>query len=242
MKLEYTAQILRGWPADGSRERAELVTQGAALVNGDVVEMQSDGTVNKVNQTTKTRRVGLVIRGNGDSASAANADGVFQTPQPTKTITTLAWAGGYLTATVTNHGYAVGNTVLFGGTITDANSVPISGVSFVVYSVIDSNNFTVALAANPGVITNTSGTVLLTSTSNTSGKAVVLWGNYIVATSNYDTTQTYVPGSPISAGGSASAGGRYTLANGTTDPECGFVLRVQGVSATQTAHLVIAVY
>lgn len=234
MKLEYTAQVLRGWPADGARERAELIKQGTLLVNGDVVEPQSDGTVAKVSASA-SRKVGLVVRGNGDSSSAANASGVFMTPQPAKTITTITWAAGYLTVTVTGHGYAVGNVVVIGGTITDANTVTIPG-TYVIVTVPTADTFTIALAADPGAITNTSGTATLGALSNNAGKAVVLWGNYIVATSNY-TAGSYVPGSPVTA-----TNGKYTLANGTTDPECGFVLRVQGASATQTAHLVIVAY
>lgn len=235
MKLEYTAQILRGWPNDGSRERSEMIKQGTVLVNGDVVEVQSDGTVAPVSSSV-TKRAGLVVRGNGDSSSALNAAGTYMTPQPAKTITTLTWAAGYLTVTVTGHGYVAGNIVTIGGTITDANTVTIPG-SYVISSVTDANVFKVALAADPGAITNTSGTATLASTANNSGKAVVLWGNYIVATSNFTASGSWVPGSPVTA-----SNGKYTLANGTTDPELGFVLRVQGASATQTAHLVIAAY
>jgi hypothetical protein len=234
MKQEYVAQILRGWPADGSRERSEQITQGAILVNGNVVAMQPDGTVNLSGAST-SKHVGLVIRGNGDSSSAANANGVYSTPQPAKTITGLTWSAGALTATVTAHGYAVGNIVVIGGTITDVNSVVIPG-SYVVATVVDANNFTVALAANPSTITNTSGTATLGAISNNSGKAVVLWGNYIVSTSNY-AAGAYVPGSPVTA-----VSGQFALANGTTDPELGFVLQVQGTTATETAHLNIVVY
>jgi len=234
MKLEYTAQVLRGWPADGARERAELVKQGAVLVNGDVVEVQVDGTVDKVSATTN-RRVGLVVRGNGDSASALNSTGQYMTPQPSKTVTLLAWAGGFLTATVTAHGYAIGNLVTITTSGSNTNSVAITG-SYVVDSVIDANNFTVVLASDPGNITLGTTTVVLISGSNTSGKAVVLWGNYIVATSNYNTGSSFAPGSPVTG-----LSGKFDLA-GTTDPECGFVLRVQGASATQTAHLVIVAY
>ena len=234
MKLEYTASVLRGWPGEGARERTEMVTQGAILVNGDVVEAQIDGTVNKVS-ATPSKHTGLVIRGNGDSSSAANAQGVFMTPQPAKTITGLAWAAGALTATVTNHGYAVGNIVTIAGTVSDANSVTIPG-TYVVASLVDANNFTVALAANPGAITLGSDTVTLQSTAGTSGSALVLWGNFIVQTSNY-AAGAYVPGSPVT-----SASGKYQLANGTTDPEVGFVLRVLGASATQTASIVAVIY
>ena len=235
MKLEYTAQVLRGWPADGARERAELIKQGSTLVNGDVVEAQADGTVDKVSASVN-KRVGLVVRGNGDSSSALNATGQYMTPQPSKSVTALAWAGGFLTATVTAHGYTVGNQVTITTSGSDTNSVVITG-SYIVESVPTANTFTVVLAANPGTITLGTTTVVLISGANTNGKAVVLWGNYIVATSNFTASGSWAPGSPVTA-----SNGKYTLANGTTDPECGFVLRVQGVSATQTAHLVIVAY
>jgi hypothetical protein len=231
MKLEYTAQVLRGWPADGARERAELVKQGSVLVNGDVVEIQADGTVDKVSGTA-SKKVGLVVRGNGDSSSALNANGTFMTPQPSKSVTAGAWAGGFVTFSVTAHGYSVGNIVTIAAlTTTAANG------TYVIDSVPTSGTFTVSLAADPGAITVGSGTATLQSGSSNNGKAVVLWGNYIVATSNYNTGSTFVPGSPV-----YGKSGKFDLANGTTDPEAGFVIRVQGVSATQTAHLVIVAY
>lgn len=138
--MEWTAEIVRGWPADGALERAETIKAATTLVNGDVVEPQSDGTVAKVS-ATKSNKVGLVVRGNGDSDSAKN-----------------------------------------------------------------------------------------------SNKAVVLWGNYIVSTTNY-AAGAYVPGSPVTA-----VSGQFALANGTTDPEVGFVLQVvAAVAGSETAHLVIAV-
>lgn len=229
MKLEYTAQILRGWPADGARERAELVKQGSLLVNGDVVEMQPDGTVDKVSASV-SKRVGLVVRGNGDSSSGLNANGSYMTPQPAKAVTAIAaWAGGACTVTVTGHGYATGNIVVIAAVTTSA----VNGTYTV--TVLTADTFSITLA-DPGAITLGSPTATLSSLSNNSGKAVVLWGNYIVATSNY-TAGSWVPGSPVTA-----SNGKYTLANGTTDPEAGFVLRVQGVSATQTAHLVIVAF
>ena len=235
MKLEYTAQVLRGWPADGAREKAELILQGGVLVNGDVVEMQVDGTVNKVSATAN-KRVGLVIRGNGDSASASNSSGRFMTPQPSKTVTALSWAGGFYTATVTAHNYTVGNIVTLVSTGTTINGVVIAG-SYVVETVVDANDFTIIQATNPGAITLGTTTVSLTSGFNSTGKAIVLWGNYIVQTSNYNTAAAFVPGSPVTA-----KSGKYDLANGTTDPECGFVLQVLGVSATQTQSLIVVAY
>jgi hypothetical protein len=72
MLMERVAEIIRGWPYDGSLERSELITTGSTLVNGDWVTKQADGTVDKVGATA-VGLVGLVIVGNGDSASAANA-------------------------------------------------------------------------------------------------------------------------------------------------------------------------
>jgi hypothetical protein len=230
---EYTAQILRGWPEGGARDRTELVQQGAVLVNGSVVAMQSDGTVNLSGAST-SKRVGLVIRGNGDSSSAANSNGTFMSPQPLKSITALTWSAGSLTATVAGHAYVAGNIVDIAGTVSDANSTTLTG-TYVITSVTTST-FSVAVAANPGVITLGTTTSQLKSASNNSGKAVVLWGNFIVATSNF-AAGSYVPGSPVTA-----VSGQYALGNGTTDPEVGFVLRVQGASGTTPAYLVVAVY
>jgi hypothetical protein len=72
MKMEYTAEVLRGWPQDGGLDRQETVKVGSTLNNGDVVEMQTDGTVDKVSGT-KNFAAGLVVRGNGDSTSVVAA-------------------------------------------------------------------------------------------------------------------------------------------------------------------------
>ena len=240
---EYTAQILRGWPADGARERSELVQQGAILVNGQIVAMQSDGTVNTC-ASGANRNVGLVIRGNGDSSSALNANGVFMTPQPAKATTAMTWATGILTVTCTGHAYVVGNIITIAGTVTDVNSVAISGptygtttgASYVILTTADANTFTVALAANPGTVTDTSGTAQLTSTANNSGKAVVLWGNYIVATSLYTASGSWVPGAYVTG-----TSGKYTFSAGAVT-DVGFVLRVQGAVGTTPAYLVICVF
>jgi hypothetical protein len=70
MKMEYNVQILRGWPYDGAADRAEPITSGVTLSNGDWVQKASDNTVGLVG-STKTAAAGLVIRGNGDSGSGA---------------------------------------------------------------------------------------------------------------------------------------------------------------------------
>jgi len=72
MKMEWTAEVLRGWPNEGAQERVETVKTSSTVSNGDVVEMQSDGTIDKVGGS-KNFAAGLVVRGNGDSASGVAA-------------------------------------------------------------------------------------------------------------------------------------------------------------------------
>ena len=248
MYMEYKAEILRGWPADGARDRVEMVKQGSVLVNGDVVAAQVDGTVDKVGATA-SKYVGLVIRGNGDSASGANAQGRFMTPQPAQAITAMTWSGGILSVTVTGHGYVAGNTVaIAGGTYTGTSA----NGTFTILAITNANVFTVALATTCGTPTLTSATATQGSAIGASGEAVVLWGNYIVKTQNY-AAGSYVPGSPVTC-----ANGMFALATpasgtGSTyapgDPIVGHVLRVQGTVVpsgspslpAQTAHLVINV-
>lgn len=241
--MEYQAEILRGWPADGARERTEIVTQGALLVNGDVVCKQADGTVNKVG-STKSKRVGLVIRGNGDSGSAANAMGRYTTPQATASIT-ATWAGGLLTVTHTAHGFATGNSVTIAATAGSGTFANYNGTWTI--KVVDANTYTIQIATNSGTITT--GTAQLTGVSN-SGKAVVLWGNYIARVSNF-AAGSWAPGVAVTAqngkfavaSGQGNADGTYTVtATNTIDPEVGYCLNVQGATATETAHVVIVAF
>lgn len=73
MKMERNAEIIRGWPFDGSLDRAEVIKAGSTLVNGDWVQMQSDNTVDKTTAGA-ANFVGLVVVGNGDSDSALNSN------------------------------------------------------------------------------------------------------------------------------------------------------------------------
>jgi hypothetical protein len=241
MKMEYTAEVLRGWPADGARERLEIVKQGVTLVNGDIVQMQTDGTVDKVG-ATKSKRVGLVVRGNGDSTSAANSYGKYMTPQPTKNVTAMTWSGGVVSVTITSHGYSTGNLV----TIAGVTPTGYNGTYNI--TVVDANTFTFLLASNPGTVT-VQGTAQLSGVSN-SGKAVVLWGNYIVRTQNF-TAGAWAPGSPVTAkngkfeiaAGQGNADGTYTVtATNTIDPEVGYCIRVQGATTTESAHIVVVAF
>lgn len=72
MKMERTAEIVRGWPQDGALDTHEPITATKSVVNGDWVEKQSDGTVD-ISSSSASNRVGLVIQGNGDSPSAVAA-------------------------------------------------------------------------------------------------------------------------------------------------------------------------
>jgi len=140
MKMEYTVNVIRGWPNGSALDRAEPIKSGVTLNCGDWVQKQSDNTVD-LSTSTKANNCGLVIRGNGDSSSGAYT-----------------------------------------------------------------------------------------------GKATVLWSNFIAQVSNYDGTGTYAPGTALTV-----KSGK--LINGVvgTDPIIGHVLDVVAVSATQTAHLVVKI-
>lgn len=68
------------------------------------------------------------------------------------------------------------------------------------------------------------------------GKAVVVWGNFIAQVSNYDVAGTYAPGTALTV-----KSGK--LINGVvgTDPIIGHVLDVIAVSATTTASLIVKI-
>lgn len=72
MKMDYNAEIVRGWPYDGSLDRNETIKAGVTLYNGDWVQKQTDGSVDK-SGAAAAAFVGLVVQGNGDSASAVNS-------------------------------------------------------------------------------------------------------------------------------------------------------------------------
>lgn len=156
MLMERVAEIVRGWPYDGSLERSEPIKANTTLVNGDWVTKDTDGTVIKVG-TSAAALAGLVLVGNGDSASAANA-----------------------------------------------------------------------------------------------GEAVVLWSNFIAKVSNYDSGQTYAPGTALTAKNGILTVAAAPSATGTSpvtavsfgDPVIARVLDVVAGSSganPQTAHLVIKV-
>lgn len=66
--LDYTVDIVRGFPQEGALDSVETIKSGSTVSNGDWVEPQSDGTVD-VTSSTATNVAGLVFRGNGDSGA-----------------------------------------------------------------------------------------------------------------------------------------------------------------------------
>ena len=58
MKMERVAEVVRGWPYDGSLDRYEPIKASVTLINGDWVQKQSDNTVDKAGATATafTRR------------------------------------------------------------------------------------------------------------------------------------------------------------------------------------------
>ncbi len=75
MKMEAKAMIRRGWPNEGATDRDEVIKASTTLVNGDWVTKYTDSTVQLAGATAANNVLcGLVVSGNGDSASAANTN------------------------------------------------------------------------------------------------------------------------------------------------------------------------
>lgn len=76
MNMEFPFEVLRGWPNDGASDSVEQIsttaTGASALSAGDVVALQSDGTV-ALSGSAASNTVGFIVRGNGDSKSAIAA-------------------------------------------------------------------------------------------------------------------------------------------------------------------------
>jgi hypothetical protein len=140
LRLDYNANVIRGWPNEGALDRDERITNAVSLSNGDWVTKASDNTVGLVG-ATKTANAGLVIRGNADSGSGAYT-----------------------------------------------------------------------------------------------GKATVLWGNFIAQIKNLPAAVTFLPGSSLTI-----QNGRVQLAVGT-DPVIGHVLDVIAASSVADAHIVAVIH
>jgi len=72
MLMTYQAEVIRGWPYDGSLDLYEPIAAGVTVSNGDFVLKKSDGTIDKVATTVTSGTisnvsVGLAVQGNGDS-------------------------------------------------------------------------------------------------------------------------------------------------------------------------------
>lgn len=80
MLMEAVAMVRRGWPNDGAVDRAEPIKASVTLQNGDWVQKYTDGTVYKSGARSGTPSLapnvpyGLVMAGNGDSASCSNTN------------------------------------------------------------------------------------------------------------------------------------------------------------------------
>lgn len=69
MLMERNAEIVRGWPYDGSLDMTEAIASGQTLSNGDWVTPASGGVT--LTSAGASSTAGLVVQGNGDSGSAA---------------------------------------------------------------------------------------------------------------------------------------------------------------------------
>ncbi len=72
MLMERVAEVVRGWPYDGSLDRVEPIKTSVTLVNGDWVAKEAGNVIDKTG-ATPTSSAGLVIVGNGDSSSASTS-------------------------------------------------------------------------------------------------------------------------------------------------------------------------
>lgn len=73
MLMERNAEVIRGWPYDGSLDMSEPIASGVTLVNGDWVTKDASGNLVKTGASGNAL-AGLVIEGNGDASSAKNAN------------------------------------------------------------------------------------------------------------------------------------------------------------------------
>lgn len=133
MLMERNAEIVRGWPYDGARDRAEVIASGQTLQNGDWVAKQSNGSV-ALSGASASNAVGLVFEGNGDSASAANTNKAL-----------VLW--GNFIAKIANYdtgaSYAPGNnvTVKSGKVTLAGGSDPVVGVVLDVVTAVSTGLF-----------------------------------------------------------------------------------------------------
>jgi hypothetical protein len=71
MLMERNAEVLRGWPYDGSLDMVEPIASGSTFSNGDWVAPGSGGVTQAAPTGAGVATAGLVIQGNGDSGSSA---------------------------------------------------------------------------------------------------------------------------------------------------------------------------
>lgn len=121
MKMEYALEVLRGWPQDGALDRVEPIKAGVTVKNGDLVAKQSDGTID-LSGASASNKVGVVVQGNGDSASSAAAGKA-----------TVLWANyiaRFASTTFAAGAYAPGSNVTAksGKLALDAGTDPVFGV------------------------------------------------------------------------------------------------------------------
>lgn len=76
--LEYTADVLRGWPRDGAVEMN--YPSDADFSNGDIVEVAADGKVAAAADNSVAPA--LVVRGNADGKSSGGTGNLYTTAVP----------------------------------------------------------------------------------------------------------------------------------------------------------------
>lgn len=221
MLMEYTAMIRRGWPNEGALHRAETIKASTTLSNGDWVVKHTDNSVMLAGSAPASNAVtGLVVSGNGDSASATNSN---------KAV--VLW--GNFIADVSNYDVTGG---AYNGNVTPTYA---AGADLTVVS-----GKLTPWVSNSAVITATTATsTALTVSAVASGFVQI---GQTVTGAGVPTGTTIASGSGtawvLSAATTASASGVPMTLSGPAYPVVAKCLDVvAAVTGTTTAHLTVLV-
>jgi hypothetical protein len=114
--LDYPMEVLRGWPNDGSLDFNTTISAAATGASGmscgNICGLDANGHA-ILTTATPTAPLGLVFRGNNDSASSVNAALVGERPGVSGAQGMIIWGNAIFRTTVYNaaSSYAPGTAV-----------------------------------------------------------------------------------------------------------------------------------
>lgn len=138
--LDYPMEVLRGWPNDGSLDYNTTISASATGASGmscgNICTLDANGHA-ILTGTTPVQPLGLVVRGNNDSASSVNAALVGERPGVNGAQGVVIWGNAIFRTTIYNASgsYAPGTAVTgISGVIDVASgSDPVLGYVMSVY-------------------------------------------------------------------------------------------------------------